>query len=174
MSQAEPRLADLRLSSPLQAEICRSLGVPRLQHRSETAQLLYVRRARRSLHQRITRQHLRRTRSSALRRTLLAVLLPDDPSWRNGCTLDGRGRLALNADAEHRLTTWMQEHLLLSWVPRKTVADVDSFDKWWICEHQLVLNTEGTKHGSLLTAGEQAFLQGLPRNTRPQPEGITA
>lgn len=197
MSEAKPRLADLRMSSPLQAEICRSPGVyswwldtsrfptpdaagltlpdvPRLLHRTGTAELLYVGRARRSLHQRITRQHLRRTRSSALRRTLLAVLLLDDQSWRDGAALDRRGRLVQDADAEGRLTTWMQERLRLGWISRQSVADVDAVEMRWISEHQPAMNTDGTEHGFLLTARKRAFLDGLPSNSNFPAEGPTA
>nr|WP_053004929.1 hypothetical protein [Kocuria sp. SM24M-10] len=112
-------LPNLPLSAPLQADPGRERGVyswwldttrcptpeaagllqlpdvPRLVHASGGAELVYVGRARRNLHQRIVGQHLRRTRSSALRRTLLAVLLPGDPSWREGAALDGRGRVVL-------------------------------------------------------------------------------
>ena len=73
-------------------------------HHSEQAALLHVGRARKNLHQRILRQRLRRTRSSALRRTLLAVLLTGDGKWTEGASLDSRRRVVLDTDAEDRLT----------------------------------------------------------------------
>ena len=128
-------IATLQLNEPLQADIPRSPGVyswwlntsrfstpeaaglvglpgvPRLRHSAGDAHLLYVGRARHNLHQRIVRQHLRRTRSSTLRRTLLAVLLLRDLSWQEDSALDGRNRVVLGGDGEERLTVWMQEHL---------------------------------------------------------------
>lgn len=179
-------LADLPLSTPLQAEVHRCGGVyswwldtarsptpeaaelgplpevPRLLHASGGAELLYVGRARRDLHGRISGQHLRRTRSSTLRRTLLAVLLPGDPSWREGATLDGRNRVVLDDEHELRLTAWMQEHLLLGWAWCGTKDDVDALERQWVAAHQPVLNTEGTGHGPELTELKQVFREGLP------------
>lgn len=132
-------LPNLPLSAPLQAEPDRDRGVyswwldtarfptpealgllrlpevPRLVQASGAAELFYVGRARRNLHQCISGRNLRRTRSSALRRTLLAVLLPGDPSWREVAALHGRGRVVLDGEQERRLTEWMQEHLILGW-----------------------------------------------------------
>ncbi|MEX5257589.1 GIY-YIG nuclease family protein [Kocuria arenosa] len=182
---AEPGLAALPLSTPLEAEVHHSRGVyswwldtsrsptpeaaglhlpavPRLRHSSGTAELLYVGRARRDLHRRITGQHLRRTRSSALRRTLLAVLLPGDPSWRDGAALDGRNRVLLDEEHEQRLTAWMQEHLLLGWAGRENKDDVDALEQRWVAAHQPVLNTEGTGHGPELTELKRVFREGLP------------
>lgn len=179
-------LPNLPLSAPLQAEPGRERGVyswwldtarfpapgaaglsplpqvPRLVHSSGRAELLYVGRARRNLHQRIIGQHLRRTRSSALRRTLLAVLLPGDPSWREGAALDGRGRVVLDEEHDQRLTAWMQEHVLLGWARCETKDEVDALEKCWIREHQPVLNTDGTEHGAELTELKGAFRDGLP------------
>lgn len=182
-------LPNLPLSTPLQAEPGRERGVyswwldtarfptagvagllqlprvPRLVHASGGAELLYVGRARRNLHQRIVGQHLRRTRSSALRRTLLAVLLPGDPSWRKGAALDGRGRVVLEEAQEQRLTAWMQEHLLLGWAVCETKDDVDALERRWIAEHRPVLNTDGTAHGAQLTGLRGAFRDRLPRRS---------
>ncbi|WP_157093464.1 GIY-YIG nuclease family protein [Kocuria turfanensis] len=179
----------LTLSTPLQAEPGRERGVyswwldtaryptpeaagllqlpdvPRLVHASGRAELLYVGRARRNLHQRIVGQHLRRTRSSALRRTLLAVLLPGGPSWRQGAALDGRGRVVLDEAQEQRLTDWIQEHLLLGWAVCATKDDVDALERRWIAEHRPVLNTDGTDHGAQLTALKETFRAGLPRRS---------
>ncbi|MEX5236081.1 GIY-YIG nuclease family protein [Kocuria arenosa] len=181
----EPGLAAVPLSTPLEAAVHHSRGVyswwldtsrsptpgaaglhlpavPRLRHSAGTAELLYVGRARRDLHRRITGQHLRRTRSSALRRTLLAVLLPGDPSWRDGAALDGRNRVVLDEEHEQRLTAWMQEHLLLGWAGCENKDDVDALEKRWVAAHQPVLNTEGTGHGRELTELKRVFREGLP------------
>jgi hypothetical protein len=184
----QPGLAALPLSTPLEAEVRPSRGVyawwldtarsptpeaaglhlpavPRLRHSSGTAELLYVGRARRDLHRRITGQHLRRTRSSALRRTLLAVLLPGDPSWRDGAAVDGRGRVVLDEAHEQRLTAWMQEHLLLGWAECGTKDDVDALEQHWVAAHQPALNTEGTGHGPELTELKRVFREGLPQRS---------
>lgn len=183
---ADFSLPNLPLSAPLEAEPGRERGVyswwldtarhptpeaaglvqlpevPRLVHASGRAELLYVGRARRNLHQRIVGQHLRRTRSSALRRTLLAVLLPGDPSWREGAALDGRGRVVLDEAQEQRLTAWMQEHLLVGWAVCQTKDEVDALERRWIADHQPVLNTDGTAHGATLTGLQWVYRDGLP------------
>ncbi|MFI7484130.1 GIY-YIG nuclease family protein [Kocuria sp. M1R5S2] len=152
-----------RFPSPEHAGLRLPPGVPRLRHDSGGAELLYVGRARRNLHRRVLGQHLRRTRSSALRRTLLAVLLPGDPAWRDGAALDSRDRVVLDDDAEQRLTAWLQEHLLLGWVPCESKDDVDALEKRWIDAHQPVLNTDGTVHGPALRELKRAYLEDLPR-----------
>ncbi|WP_336650293.1 GIY-YIG nuclease family protein [Kocuria rosea] len=184
----QPFLAALPLSTPPEAEVRHARGVyawwldtaraptpeaaglhlpavPRLRHSSGTAELLYVGRARRDLHRRITGQHLRRTRSSALRRTLLAVLLPGDPSWRDGAAVDGRGRVVLDEAHEQRLTAWMQEHLLLGWAECGTKDDADALEQHWVAAHQPALNTEGTGHGPELTKLKRVFREGLPQRS---------
>jgi hypothetical protein len=184
----QPGLAALPLGTPLAAEVRHARGVyawwldtarsptpeaaglhlpavPRLRHISGTAELLYVGRARRDLHRRIAGQHLRRTRSSALRRTLLAVLLPGDPSWRDGAAVDGRGRVVLDEAHEQRLTAWMQEHLLLGWAECGTKDDVDALEQHWVAAHQPALNTEGTGHGPELTELKRVFREGLPQRS---------
>lgn len=186
--RAQPGLAALSLSTPLAAEVRHARGVyawwldtarspapeaaglhlpavPRLRHSSGTAELLYVGRARRDLHRRIAGQHLRRTRSSALRRTLLTALLPGDPSWRDGAAVDGRGRVVLDEAHEQRLTAWMQEHLLLGWAECPTKDDVDALEQHWVAAHQPALNTEGTGHGPELTELKRVFREGLPQRS---------
>ncbi|MGK7222138.1 GIY-YIG nuclease family protein [Kocuria flava] len=133
-------------------------AAPRLPHGAEQAELLYVGRARKNLHQRILRQHLRRTRSSALRRTLLAVLLTGDGKWTEGASLDSRRRVVLDADAEARLTAWMADHLLLGWARRASKDETDALEAQWIKEHQPALNTDGTEHGRLLTHAKRDFV----------------
>ena len=107
------------------------------------------------------RQHLRRTRSSALRRTLLAVLLPGDTRWLEGASLDIRRRVVLAADAEDRLTTWMTDHLLLGWTPCASKDETDALEAQWIKEHQPTLNTDCTGHGHVLTALKREFITAI-------------
>jgi hypothetical protein len=70
--------------------------------------LLYLGRAT-SLRGRILRNHLRRSGSSTLRRTLAGLLLSD--GYRTMRT----DRVVLVPDDEKRLTVWMYEHLRLTW-----------------------------------------------------------
>lgn len=187
-SVPEPELAGLELVRPMEAEVPRTCGVyswwldasefptpetaglrlpsevPRLLHSSGNAELLYVGRARRNLRQRITGQHLRRTRSSALRRTLLAILLSSGPSWRDSTALDGRGRVVLESRAEKDLTDWMQERLFIGWVTCANKGEVDDLEKRWICEHQPALNTDGTRHGPELTDLKRTLITGITSN----------
>ncbi|MGQ1838216.1 GIY-YIG nuclease family protein [Kocuria turfanensis] len=151
-----------RYPTPEAAGLVQLPDVPRLVHASGMAEVLYVGRARRNLHQRIVGQHLRRTRSSALRRTLLAVLLPGDPSWREGAALDGRGRVVLEEAQEQRLTNWMQEHLLLGWAVCETKDEVDALERRWIEEYEPVLNTDSTEHGAELTGLKRVLRDSLP------------
>ena len=137
-------------------------------HHSEQAALLHVGRARKNLHQRILRQRLRRTRSSALRRTLLAVLLTGDGKWTEGASLDSRRRVVLDTDAEDRLTAWMTEHLLLGWVPCTSKDETDALEAEWIKKHQPALNTDGTEHGRRLTERKSQFIEGLPVDACPR------
>ncbi|MEX5296060.1 hypothetical protein QYM41_12355 [Kocuria sp. CPCC 205268] len=180
-----PGPAELPLSTPLEADVPHARGVyawwldtarfptpeaaglhlpgvPRIRHSAGRAELLYVGRARRDLHRRVLGQHLRRTRSSALRRTLLAALLPGDASWREGAAVDGRGRVVLDEEHEQRLTAWMQEHLLLGWARCGTKDEVDALEQQWIAVHQPVLNTESTSHGGQLTELKRVYREDLP------------
>lgn len=40
--------------------------------------------------------------------------------------------------------------------------------------HYLPMDTDGTVHGSILIERKRAFLDGLPRNSRPLAKGPTA
>jgi hypothetical protein len=77
-----------------------------------------------NLHARITRNHMRRSGSSTLRRTLAGLLLADEglgTRWTGD-------RVVLVDEDEWRLTAWMRQHLELSWCehvePRRVEADV--------------------------------------------------
>ena len=137
-------------------------------HHSEQAALLHVGRARKNLHQRILRQRLRRTRSSALRRTLLAVLLTGDGKWTEGASLDSRRRVVLAAHAEDRLTAWVADHLLLDGVRCASKDETDAPEAQWIELHQPALNTDGTEHGRRLTERKSRFVEGLPVDACPR------
>ncbi|GAA2717121.1 hypothetical protein Apa02nite_093450 [Actinoplanes palleronii] len=70
--------------------------------------LLYLGRAT-SLRGRIVRNHLRRSGSSTLRRTLAGLLMSE--GYRTTWT----DRVVLVPEDEDRLTAWMSAHLLLTW-----------------------------------------------------------
>lgn len=70
--------------------------------------LLYLGRAT-SLRGRILRNHLRRSGSSTLRRTLAGLLVSE--GYRTTWT----DRVVLVPEDETRLTAWMHEHLRLTW-----------------------------------------------------------
>lgn len=73
-----------------------------------SVRLLYVGRAT-SLRGRILRNHLRRSGSSTLRRTLAGLLVSE--GYRTTWT----GRVVLVPEDETRLTAWMYAHLRLTW-----------------------------------------------------------
>ncbi|NMM91838.1 hypothetical protein B2J88_47465 [Rhodococcus sp. SRB_17] len=88
--------------------------------------LLYVGLAT-NLRRRITSNHLRRSGSSTLRRTLAGLLL-DTESYRTRRT----DRVVLVKEDEIRLTTWMHSHLRLSWCEHPTPATVEAtvIEQW--------------------------------------------
>lgn len=88
--------------------------------------LLYVGLAT-NLRRRIIKDHLRRSRSSTLRRTLAGLLL-DTEHYRTRRT----DRVVLVADDEIRLTAWMHAHLRLSWCPHPTPGAVEAtvIEQW--------------------------------------------
>ena len=81
--------------------------------------LLYVGIATR-LRSRLASNHLGRTGSSTLRRTLAGLLL-DDERYRTRWT----DRVVLVDDDETRLTDWMVTHLHVSWCEHPTPRDVE-------------------------------------------------
>jgi hypothetical protein len=82
-------------------------GLPHPVHGS--VRTLYVGLAA-NLRARITRNHMRRSGSSTLRRTLAGLLLAEQ-----GLRTRWTDRVVLVDDDELRLTDWMREHLLLSY-----------------------------------------------------------
>ncbi|MFC6567099.1 GIY-YIG nuclease family protein [Actinoplanes utahensis] len=82
--------------------------------------LLYLGRAT-NLRGRILRNHLRRSGSSTLRRTLAGLLLPDE-GYRTHWT----DRVVLVPEDEARLTRWMYGHLRLTWAEEPEPVAVEA------------------------------------------------
>jgi hypothetical protein len=80
--------------------------------------LLYLGRAS-SLRGRILRNHLRRSGSSTLRRTLAGLLVSE--GYRTTWT----DRVVLVAEDEARLTAWMSAHLRLTWAQDAEPATIE-------------------------------------------------
>lgn len=82
--------------------------------------MLYLGRAT-SLRGRILRNHLRRSGSSTLRRTLAGLLVSE--GYRTTWT----DRVVLVPKDETRLTAWMHEHLRLTWAedPEPTIIEAE-------------------------------------------------
>jgi hypothetical protein len=81
--------------------------------------LLYLGRAT-SLRGRILRNHLRRSGSSTLRRTLAGLLVSEGyrTTWTN--------RVVLVSEDEARLTAWMYAHLRLTWAQDPEPATIEA------------------------------------------------
>jgi hypothetical protein len=82
-------------------------------------QMLYLGRAT-SLRGRILRNHLRRSGSSTLRRTLAGLLVSE--GYRTTWT----DRVVLVPEDEKRLTAWMYAHLSLTWAEDANPATVEA------------------------------------------------
>jgi hypothetical protein len=81
--------------------------------------LLYLGRAT-SLRGRVLRNHLRRSGSSTLRRTLAGLLVAE--AYRTTWT----DRVVLVAEDEARLTAWMHTHLRLTWAEDADPATIEA------------------------------------------------
>ncbi|MCO8274912.1 GIY-YIG nuclease family protein [Actinoplanes sp. TRM 88003] len=81
--------------------------------------LLYIGRAT-SLRGRILRNHLRRSGSSTLRRTLAGLLVSE--AYRTTWT----DRVVLIPEDEARLTAWMYAHLRLTWAEEEEPSSVET------------------------------------------------
>ena len=81
--------------------------------------LLYLGRAT-SLRGRILRNHLRRSGSSTLRRTLAGLLVSE------GYRTTRTDRVVLIAEDESRLTAWMHAHLRLTWAQDAEPATIEA------------------------------------------------
>lgn len=99
---------------------------------TDQSRLLYIGKSESSVTKRIQAQHLRRTRSSALRRSLAALLADElglhTTVYRTSPEALG-GKWGLRADGEQALTRWMEEHLEVSWLEcanmRTTAKDLE-------------------------------------------------
>ena len=124
--------------------------------------LLYLGRAT-SLRGRILRNHLRRSGSSTLRRTLAGLLVSE--GYRTTWT----DRVVLVAEDEQRLTRWMHAHLRLTWADDPEPATVEA---------ELVrrlhppLNVHGVDPEHLqaaVVAAKNAYNAGRPAEPSPGP-----
>lgn len=88
--------------------------------------LLYVGIAS-NLRRRIISNHLRRSGSSTLRRTLAGLLLAE-----HGYRTERTDRVVLIAQDEARLTDWMRTHLRLNWCehPNPAAVEPDVITQW--------------------------------------------
>jgi hypothetical protein len=84
-----------------------------------TVRLLYIGRAT-SLRGRILRNHLRRSGSSMLRRTLAGLLMPTQ-GYRTMWT----DQVVLCPDDEVRLTAWMHANLRITWAEDPKPEDIE-------------------------------------------------
>ncbi|MFH5212081.1 GIY-YIG nuclease family protein [Antrihabitans spumae] len=87
--------------------------------RDSSMRLLYIGLAS-TLRRRIVSNHLKRSGSSTLRRTLAGLLL-DSEQYKTMWT----DRVVLSPQDEHRLTTWMHNHLALTWCAHPDPAAVE-------------------------------------------------
>lgn len=93
-----------------------------IQPNDGSLRLLYLGRAT-SLRGRIVRNHLRRSGSSTLRRTLAGLLMPTE-----GYRTEWTDRVVLCREDEERLTRWMRANLFVTWAadpcPEEIEADL--------------------------------------------------
>lgn len=109
--------------------------------------LLYLGKATR-LRSRITSNHLRRSGSSTLRRTLAGLLMPTE-GYRTVRT----DRVVLVPEDEERLTAWMHEHLTLTWAEHPDPLPVE---RELISRLNPPLNVDGASAGAALDAVRKA------------------
>lgn len=87
--------------------------------RERNLRLLYVGLAS-NLRRRIISNHMRRSGSSSLRRTVAGLLLTEQ-----GYRTERTDRVVLIAEDEERLTDWMRAHLRLTWCEHATARAVE-------------------------------------------------
>ena len=118
--------------------------LPSLNHPDDaTLRLLYVGRAT-SLRGRITRNHLRKSGNSTLRRTLAGLLMPTE-GYRTVWT----DRVVLRPEDERRLTDWMREHLRLTWAEDVAPEEIEADLIWRLTPP---LNVSGVDTADLVPA----------------------
>lgn len=127
LSRLSQELADIAAALPAASglyawwadpEVLPALPGPLHKTEPET-RLLYVGIAS-NLRRRIVQNHLRRSGSSTLRRTLAGLLLESE-----GYSTRWTDRVVLVEADERRLTAWMQAHLRLTWCERPTPEVVE-------------------------------------------------
>ncbi|MGW2276904.1 GIY-YIG nuclease family protein [Streptomyces sp. NPDC001770] len=109
--------------------------------------LLYLGKAS-ALRSRIGSNHLRRSGSSTLRRTLAGLLMASE-GYRTSWT----DRVVLVPEDERRLTGWMHEHLSLTWAEH---PEPRSLKNELIVRWGPPLNVRGAVRGSAREAVEEA------------------
>jgi hypothetical protein len=120
--------------------------------------LLYVGKAS-NLRRRIRGNHLRRSGSSTLRRTLAGLLLETE-----GYRMMRTDRVVLEPSDEVRLTEWMHRHLRLNWT---IASEPKPLEARLISALQPPLNIDGAVPGPVLdtvTCARATFLRG------PEPQ----
>ncbi|MGW1467735.1 GIY-YIG nuclease family protein [Streptomyces sp. NPDC002308] len=109
--------------------------------------LLYLGKATR-LRSRISSNHLRRSGSSTLRRTLAGLLMATE-GYRTTWT----DRVVLVPEDERRLTEWMHGHLSLTWAVHPGPGEMEDE---LIVRWRPPLNVRGAARGSVREAVEEA------------------
>ncbi|MFI1563822.1 GIY-YIG nuclease family protein [Streptomyces sp. NPDC020490] len=109
--------------------------------------LLYLGKATR-LRSRVASNHLRRSGSSTLRRTLAGLLMPTEGYWTAWTD-----RVVLVPEDEERLSEWMRRHLALTWTEH---ADPLAVEGELISRLRPPLNVNGAERGVARDAVEQA------------------
>ncbi|MCX5122006.1 GIY-YIG nuclease family protein [Micromonospora sp. NBC_00362] len=118
-----------------------------------------------NLRNRIARNHLARSGSSTLRRTLAGLLLPTQ-QYRTTWT----DRVILVAEDEPRLTAWMRDHLRLTWF---ACPEPRQHENTLIRLLRPPLNVEGAERGearSVVKAAKAAYTA----SAGPRPAGLIA
>lgn len=142
-------------------------GLPGMANNADpTVRLLYVGRAT-SLRGRILRNDLRRSGSSALRRTLAGLLMPSEgyrTMWTDG--------VVLVPSDELRLTAWMRTHLRLTWAEFPYPEEVEGELIWRLVPP---LNVHGVDAGDVQAAVIEAKKvygsSATPPEDAPRPPG---
>ncbi|MFF3056397.1 GIY-YIG nuclease family protein [Streptomyces sp. NPDC057909] len=121
--------------------------------------LLYLGKATR-LRTRIVSNHMQRSGSSTLRRTLAGLLMPTE-----GYRTIWSDRVILITEDEQRLTDWMHRHLALTWAEH---SDPQAVEGALISRLKPPLNVEGAKQSSTRESVKQAR-SAYYRSAGPRP-----
>jgi len=126
----------------------------------ESVRLLYVGIATR-LRARLGQNHMRRTGSSTLRRTLAGLLL-DNGALRTRWT----DRVVLIDEDEARLTSWMQSNLRVSWCEHSTPREVEGQLIGRLAPPLNVDHATGPARNVIRAARQRYYASAGPRPTR--------